>query len=166
MRNKFLQMRVFFVLLIVALLLVRQLEAKDNNFEGMLDGLLEGTVPQVTVNALSSELTQEPPLLLDTREEEEFQLSHLKGARWVGFSDFSLERVKDLKKNTPIVTYCSVGKRSEIIGEKLQAAGFTNVRNLRGGIFAWANKDKPVFSRDKKSESIHPYNSKWGKWLK
>ena len=46
------------------------------------------------------------------------------GTSRVGFKDFDLSMVDDLPKDAIIVTYCSVGYRSERIGEKLKKAGF------------------------------------------
>jgi 3-mercaptopyruvate sulfurtransferase SseA len=72
--------------------------------------------------------------------------------------------IKDL--STPIVVYCSLGVRSENISEKLNAAGFTDVRNLYGGIFEWKNKHNPVFdSEEIETEKVHTYSKNWSKWL-
>ncbi len=62
--------------------------------------------------------------------------------------------------------YCSVGVRSERVGEKLQQAGFKNVRNLYGGIFAWKNKGYVVYNQQNEpTDSVHAYNRYWGQWL-
>ena len=63
---------------------------------------------------------------------------------WVGYEDFKITRLPEVDKNTPIVVYCSVGYRSEKIGEKLRKAGYTNVTNLFGGLFTWANENRPL----------------------
>ena len=39
-----------------------------------------------------------------------------------------------------IIVYCSIGVRSEDIGEKLKELGYTKILNLYGGIFDWKNK--------------------------
>jgi len=153
------------LIFIITILLSIQVFAEEKDFETMLDGLLEGTVPQVDSKTLKAELQSSKLILLDTRGKDEFEVSHLKDARWAGFEDFSLERIKDLNKDTPIVLYCSVGKRSEIVGEKLKVAGFSNIRNLRGGIFDWANQGGEVYSGKKQAKTVHPYNSEWAEWL-
>ena len=136
-------------------------------FEVMLDELLEGSVPQITTVSLAAELNaaKQRPILLDTRPEEEYAVSHLAGALRIGFGDFSLDRLTDLDKTSPVIVYCSVGKRSELIGEKLLAAGFTNVRNLRGGIFQWANQGRSLVDADGATRKVHSYNRRWAKWL-
>ena len=75
-------------------------------------------------------------------------------------------QLSDIDKDAPIVIYCSVGYRSEKIGEKLQRAGFKNVVNLWGGIFDWSNQQLPlVNSAEEKVTRVHPYDKNWGRWL-
>ena len=77
-----------------------------------------------------------------------------------------LENVADLDKKTPIVVYCSVGYRSEKVGEKLKAAGFLNVKNLYGSIFEWVNEGNPVVGNDNKATAkVHTYNKTWSRWV-
>jgi len=107
-------------------------------------------------------------VLLDTRKREEFTVSHLKRAVWVGHKEFKQDSVSLYvpDKNTPIIVYCSIGVRSEDIGEKLQQAGYTNVRNLYGGIFEWKNSGNPVYNtKQKETDSVHTFNKHWGKLL-
>ncbi|MGB5555792.1 MAG: rhodanese-like domain-containing protein, partial [Flavobacteriaceae bacterium] len=107
-------------------------------------------------------------VLLDTRERDEFQVSHLKNAIWVGHKTFELDSLKTKLPQTDqeIVVYCSIGVRSEDIGEKLQKAGYTNVKNLYGGIFEWKNKGYPVYSCDnQETEKVHAFSKHWGKLL-
>jgi rhodanese-related sulfurtransferase len=133
-------------------------------FATLLRGMLKESVPFVSV----AELKARPaPVLLDTRAPEEFAVSHLRSARWVGYDEFSLAQVQDLPKDTPIVVYCSIGARSEKIGQKLHHAGFSNVRNLYGGLFEWVNQGNPVFSApDKPTDRVHAYSPSWGIWLR
>ncbi|GAA4362292.1 hypothetical protein GCM10023185_30110 [Hymenobacter saemangeumensis] len=133
-------------------------------FNTMLGSLLKGSVPFVSVQGLKA---QPAPVLLDARAAPEYAVSHLRGARWVGYDDFSLSRVQDLPRHTPIVVYCSVGFRSEKVGEKLQQAGFTNVRNLYGGLFEWVNEGQPtVGANGHPTAKVHAYSRTWGVWLR
>ena len=95
------------------------------------------------------------PVLLDVRTAEEFNVSHLSGARRVDPDAATVA----LPKDTPIITYCSVGYRSAKFAQRLQDAGFTNVRNLDGSIFQWANEGRPIAGSAGK---VHPFNKKWG----
>lgn len=123
------------------------------------------SVPYISVPALSKERNV---LLLDTRKKEEYDVSHLQNAIWVGHKEFSLDRVvmNIPDKKTAVVVYCSIGVRSENIGEKLMNAGYANVQNLYGGIFEWKNQGHPVFDPEgKETNKVHAFSKKWGKLL-
>ncbi|MDX2304838.1 MAG: rhodanese-like domain-containing protein [Microscillaceae bacterium] len=137
----------------------------ETEFNQMADEVSQGSVPDISVDQLHK--AKASFILLDCREKAEFAISHLEGARWVGFDDFDLLRVKDLPKNTKIVTYCTVGWRSERIGEKLQKAGYTQVQNLHGSIFKWMNEGYPVVDQQgKTTKQVHVYSSKYRKYAK
>ena len=104
------------------------------------------------------------PLLLDVRTQAEYDVSHLQDAEHVE-PDAPASLVPE-PKDRPIVTYCSVGYRSGAFAEKLRAAGFSNVVNLEGSIFAWANEGRPVFRGGARVEKVHPYNRTWGLLLR
>jgi rhodanese-related sulfurtransferase len=103
-------------------------------------------------------------VFLDARESEEYEVSHIKSAQWVGYEDFSMEGVK-LSKHDTIVVYCSIGYRSEKIGEKLIDEGYLHVYNLYGGVFKWINDGNPVYIHGQETNRIHTYNKKWSKWV-
>ena len=126
------------------------------------------SIPYVSVEELRRLQTNDTVLILDSREENEFAVSHINNALFVGFNDFSSEEISDSiqNKNTAVIVYCSLGIRSEEIGEKLKKAGFTNVKNLYGGIFEWKNAGYPVInSEGKETDSIHTFSKAWSKWL-
>ena len=103
------------------------------------------------------------PVLLDVRTKAEYEISHIHGAERVEpGSDADAIR---LSRTTPIVTYCSVGYRSGAFAKKLQDAGYKNVQNLSGSIFAWANGGYPVERNGRRVTEVHPYNKVWGKLL-
>ena len=104
--------------------------------------------------------------VLDAREKNEFEVSHLNGAQWVGYETFSLENVKNLNKDKPVLIYCTVGARSQEIGKKLVDHGFTRVYNLYGGIIHWVNEGNPVETKGKVTPKVHTYSKAWGIWLK
>lgn len=105
-------------------------------------------------------------ILLDTRAKAEYDVSHLPGARWVGYDDFDISRVQNIPKNANVVLYCSVGYRSEKVGEKLLAAGYQRVSNLYGSLFEWVNQGNPVVDRaGQPTRRVHAYSRAWGIWL-
>ena len=132
-------------------------------YQKKLQGLLSDKTPVIYVPQLAQE---RKVMLLDARPAEEFDVSHITGARRVGYGDFDLAKVKDLPKDTAIVVYCSVGYRSGKITEKLIKAGFTNVKNLYGGIFEWVNTGHTVVDDSgKPTDRIHTYNKSWSPWV-
>ena len=138
----------------------------QQRFEKMLDGMYAGTVPLIKPEALLALQDSSKVHLLDTRAPEEFAVSHLQGAKFVDYDAFDPAAVAHLPKDEPVVVYCSVGYRSERIGEKLQEMGFSQVFNLYGGIFYWKNKDHAVMNEHNvETDSVHTYNRLWGRWL-
>lgn len=105
------------------------------------------------------------PLLLDVRTLEEWNVSHLPGARHVEPKSPVESVTVAISKETPIVTYCAVGYRSAEMAKRLKAASFTNIRNLEGSIFQWANEHRPLVKGDQPVSRVHPYNNLWGRLL-
>ena len=137
---------------------------KSKSYHLILQKLLKHDVPEISVDSLNK--INNAVLFLDARETEEFNVSHLKNAKWVGYKNFTINTIQNINKSKPIVVYCSVGYRSEKITEKLIAAGFTNVQNLYGGIFEWKNRKQDVYNENGITNDVHPYNSTWSLWLK
>jgi rhodanese-related sulfurtransferase len=77
--------------------------------------------------------------VLDARSLEEYNISHIRQARRVGFSDFSSERIWMYNRQKPIVVYCAVGERSRIVADYLLYVGFSNVSILEQSIIGWVN---------------------------
>ena len=76
--------------------------------------------------------------LVDVREDDEFAVDRVAGARHIGRG--VLERdVETLipGKDEPIVLYCGGGFRSALAADNLQRMGYTNVVSMDGGIRAW-----------------------------
>lgn len=106
-----------------------------------------------------------PPRLLDIRESTEYQVSHLAGAQQV--EPGSDPAVLGLPKDQPIVTYCSVGYRSAAYAQELRRVGFTNVRNLEGSIFQWADENRPLVKTDSQpTAQVHPFSRLCGLLLR
>jgi|AntRauTorcE11897_2_1112592.scaffolds.fasta_scaffold23809_2 rhodanese-related sulfurtransferase len=135
--------------------------SQHETFDSMASSMADKDVPTVK----PEEFDVDTVVFLDSRAREEYDVSHIKDARYVGYKEFELSSVKDIPKDKPIVIYCSVGYRSGKIGEQLQDAGYTNVQNLYGGIFYWVNQGLPVYDENSETSKIHPYNEKWGNWL-
>jgi rhodanese-related sulfurtransferase len=126
-------------------------------------------VRQLSTDSLATWLeapTQEEPLLLDVRTDAEYAVSHLPGAQRVNPDAEHFIFLENVPHDAPLVTYCSLGYRSSALTARLQEAGYTNVMNLEGSIFAWANEGRPVYRDGEMVNEVHPYNSRWGLLLK
>jgi rhodanese-related sulfurtransferase len=135
----------------------------DTAYDLLLSALISHSVPEISVTRLASE----PFQILDARSSREFDVSHIPGATWVGYEDFSLDRLVGIDPQAPIAVYCSVGYRSERIAQQLHRRGYTNVVNVYGGIFEWVNTGHPVVtSAGAETEAVHAYSRLWGIWLK
>lgn len=125
----------------------------------------KNSVPYISASELK---LKKNILILDTREINEFEVSHLKNANFVGFNTFDSKKIMQNYKNQndTIVVYCSIGIRSEKIGEKLLKLGYKNVYNLYGGIFEWKNQGEQVVdSTQKPTENVHAFSKEWSKYL-
>lgn len=140
----------------------------QNGLDVVLKKFNQQSVPYITVDSLKKVCND--VIVLDAREHKEYNVSHIQNAVYVGYDNFDLKKtVKQLpkSKNTKIVVYCSLGVRSEDIGEQLQKVGFTNVTNLYGGIFEWKNQGNKVYnSKNNPTEKVHAFDKEWGVWLK
>ena len=137
----------------------------QNTIPNVLAKLNKKTVPYITIDELKQ---KQNFILLDTREIKEFNTSHIENAVNVGFNKFDSKKITLLikDKNEFVVLYCSIGVRSERIGEKLLKLGYKNVFNLYGGIFEWKNNDGKTFnSNNIETDSIHTFNKHWSKYL-
>ncbi|TCK67425.1 rhodanese-related sulfurtransferase [Winogradskyella wandonensis] len=149
------------------LVLISMLVFSQESLPELLQQYNDKGVPYISAQELAMPKTE--AILLDAREPKEYEVSHLKDAICVGYDFFDLKTVTDKikDKDQPIVVYCSLGIRSETIGEKLKGAGYTNVKNLYGGIFEWKNNDFEVYNaKNMPTDSIHTFSDEWSKWLK
>jgi rhodanese-related sulfurtransferase len=105
-----------------------------------------------------------PPVLIDARSQAEWDEGHLAGALFLPHS--STERGSlPADKSQPIVVYCAVGYRSADLAAQLLAEGHTDVKNMEGGIFGWANAGLPMIKDGERTPTAHPYDALWGRML-
>jgi rhodanese-related sulfurtransferase len=131
-------------------------------YQTLLKGLYDSSFPVVKPSQVTNLAHYQ---VLDAREKEEHEVSHLQNAIWVGYETFSLKSVAELDKNKPVLIYCTVGARSEEIGKRLKNEGFTRVYNLYGGIIHWVNEGRPVFTKGNPTFQVHTYSQPWSVWL-
>lgn len=116
-------------------------------------------------------------IIIDARSEAEYAVSHLQGAKHLKAITFDAiastsarsaiapQQQGAIAHVPKIVVYCSIGYRSAKVAQQLQQARFDDVFNLEGGIFQWANEQRPLFKDGQSTQLVHPYNGVWGKLL-
>ncbi len=101
------------------------------------------TAPYITAEALKAAYdSDEPPIVLDTRNDYEIQLGKFDDAIELdikSFRDFpeAIKQLPEEMKSKKVVTYCTGGIRCEKAAELMQQAGFTDVHQLEGGILKY-----------------------------
>ena len=96
--------------------------------------MYEQITPQEAKNIMDS---REEHIILDTREQDEFDEGHIPGAILIPYTEIeekSEEMLPD--KDAQILVYCRSGRRSKIAAESLAKLGYTNVKEF-GGIIDW-----------------------------
>ncbi|MGA8542096.1 MAG: molybdopterin-synthase adenylyltransferase MoeB [Thermoplasmata archaeon] len=103
----------------------------------------DSTLPEISPEELKDELAgPDPPMLVDVREPNEWEIVHLPEAHLIPRAQLP-DRLNELTGARRVVVYCRTGGRSSQATQLLLDLGFSNVRNLTGGITAWAQKVDP-----------------------
>ena len=99
---------------------------------------------QITPTQLAQELEAgDKPLLLDVREQWEFDHCRIDGSQLMPMQTVPL-RLNELDPDQRIVCVCHHGARSMQVGLFLESRGFAKVVNLSGGVAAWARSVDPT----------------------
>ena len=80
--------------------------------------------------------------LLDVREPNEFQIGRIPGSTLIPLGEVP-QRVAEIPRDKEIVVHCKMGGRSARAADFLRQQGYTNVKNLKGGILDWSDKIDP-----------------------
>ncbi|MBP9663730.1 MAG: hypothetical protein KBD94_03860 [Pyrinomonadaceae bacterium] len=84
-------------------------------------------------------------VLIDVREDNEFDAGHAAGARHMSRGIIERDIVQAFPdKSAELVLYCGGGFRSALAADMLQKMGYTNVWSMDGGWKAWKDADAPV----------------------
>jgi sulfur-carrier protein adenylyltransferase/sulfurtransferase len=96
-----------------------------------------------TVEDLKRRLdSRENVFILDVRNPEEFQICRIPGSVLIPLPQLP-NRLQELDKNREIIIHCKSGMRSMKALGLMRRQGFTKLKNLKGGILAWADKIDP-----------------------
>lgn len=106
-------------------------------------------IPEISVTEAQHRLTSpNPPRLIDVREADEFEAARIPGAELLPLSQWpalALEKLTD--RAQPLLIHCHHGGRSARATDFLLRSGFTDVKNVDGGIDAWAVEIDPSIPR-------------------
>ena len=106
-------------------------------------GTSTGNELEITSQELKARLDgNDRPFILDVREPQEYQINRIPGSRLIPLGELP-SRVQELDASQEIVVHCKMGGRSAKAAEFLRAAGFKQVKNLKGGILDWIDKVDP-----------------------
>ncbi|MGB3542873.1 rhodanese-like domain-containing protein [Rubrivirga sp.] len=103
-------------------------------------------IQETDVEAVHAALeTEEPIVLIDTREPEEWSRGRIPGAIHLsrGVLERDIEGVVPIV-DAPIVLYCGGGYRSALAAQSLGKMGYTNVASMDGGWRAWTGAGYPT----------------------
>lgn len=109
-----------------------------------------------------SDLPDKDWIYLDARSPIEYQTSHIPGAKYLGNGPLPDDIVQAIPFAQPLLVYCTIGKRSESMVDSLRKMGYTDVTNLFGGLFAWAEAGYPLVNHaEQPTDTLHGYSDFW-----
>lgn len=104
-------------------------------------------VPEITPRELAERLRAGDDLdVIDVREPHEWDIARIEGARLIPLGTIA-ESLPTIDSTRDIVVHCRTGVRSAKAVRQLQAAGFTRVWNLAGGIARWSDDVDPTIPK-------------------
>ncbi|HIP43865.1 MAG TPA: rhodanese-like domain-containing protein [Sulfurospirillum arcachonense] len=118
-----------------------------------LKGLIEEAISKVEqIEPSDLYVVSKDIILVDVREPEEFASGYINAHEVLTIPRGKLEFMaidkiaKEYGDDAKIVTYCLKGPRGSLAALQLQKMGFTNVRNLKGGILGWLAEGNSIHS--------------------
>ena len=123
-------MKKLIFILLAALLLTACVQEKDNDREAIYMNITAQEAKEIMD-------TQEGYIILDVREQDEFDQGHIPGAILIPYTQID-RKAKDMLPDLDqlILVYCRSGRRSKIVAEALVELGYTNIKEF-GGILDW-----------------------------
>jgi adenylyltransferase/sulfurtransferase len=111
------------------------------------DASLETPLPDILPEELHKRLKAgEDLFILDVRQPEEYAICKIAGSTLIPLGELP-NRLRELDPEREIIVHCKAGGRSSQAVAFLRQQGFANVRNVPGGILAWADKVDPTITK-------------------
>jgi rhodanese-related sulfurtransferase len=123
---------------------LKQIMVHSKRFLSIVDDA-KSRIREVTPEETYQKMQRGDVVVIDTREDHEWDKGHIQGAMHIGKG--VLERDIELKVpdlDTEIILYCGGGYRSALAADVLQRMGFTNVFSLAEGWRGWKGRGLPV----------------------
>ena len=100
-------------------------------------------IPSITPRDAAAAVETAGALLVDVRERDEFSAERAPGVALVPISEF-VARHEELPKDRPLLMICAAGSRSASATAYLLQRGWTDVKNVTGGMMAWSAQGLPT----------------------
>lgn len=110
-----------------------------------LSACAQNTGDEVAPDKAQEMMSKEEVVVLDVRTPDEYTTGHIANAQHIDYyaEDFK-QKVGELDKDKTYIVYCRSGARSGKSQAIMQSLGFEKVYNLKGGIMAWHDENKPL----------------------
>jgi rhodanese-related sulfurtransferase len=102
-----------------------------------------GGIPMISPREAAAEAEAGRAIIVDVREPDEFLAERAPGVALIPLSQF-VARHQELPKDRPLLMLCAAGSRSASATAFLLQNGWTDVRNVSGGMMAWAASGLPT----------------------
>ena len=119
--------------------------AEHKGFQDLVAGAKKKITEISPTDAAAKAKSSTDVVIVDVREKDEFDESHIPDAVHMSRGMVELEvEEKFPDRNTTIICHCGGGGRSALAAESLQKMGYKNVRSLAGGFKAWKTIGLPT----------------------
>lgn len=95
-------------------------------------------VNHISTTLLKELLNDKNKQYIDVRTPGEYIGNHIKGFKNIPLNQITQKAEKELNKDKEVIVICQSGMRSQQASKTLKKLGFTNVRNVKGGMSAWS----------------------------
>ena len=104
--------------------------------------------PEITPQEAAALLASpNPPILIDVREQWEFNAAHIENSLLMPMGDVPSRAHQELDEDEPILVLCHHGARSLNVTMWLRQQGFAQARSIAGGIESWSRQIDPSIPR-------------------
>ena len=116
--------------------------------DGVMGWLMSGRaveqLEQTSPQQLAARLQKDTVRIIDVRTPSEWESGRIEQAEHFPLSEILENRLPTAEKDEELVLQCGSGYRSNIAASILRQAGFSRVKSLAGGVFAWSNAGFPL----------------------